>query len=104
MDFSLILLLIIIEIKTNLQNIKIIIGVDPLMGNCCSQQWKIEILIDLINASIHVWNEESIIPTLAQNHKILLMKNRTRNQILGLKNNKIECKCNLVSFFSLAIQ
>ena len=54
MDFSLILLLIIIEIKTNLQNIKIIIGVDPLMGNCCSQQWKIEILIDLINASIHV--------------------------------------------------
>ena len=104
MDFSLILLLIIIEIKTNLQNIKIIIGVDPLMGNCCSQLEKIEILIDLINASIHVWNEESIIPALTQNHKIYLMKRENQKPACRPKNNKIECKCNLISFFSLAIQ
>ena len=54
MIFKMISLLIASEIKTNLQNIKIIIGADPLMGNCCSEHWKIEILIDLINASIHV--------------------------------------------------
>ena len=74
------------------------------MGNCCSQLEKIEILIDLINASIRVWNEESLIPTLAQIHKIWLMKKENQKPDCRPKNNKIECKCNLLSFVSLAIQ